>query len=97
VLPSLLDYWKKNQQWPEKLTLAFAALLVFYKGDYKGEILPVNDGKGVVEFFKTAWSEQSLESTIGMILANESLWGQNLDELPGLRGKIIEAIKSILG
>jgi tagaturonate reductase len=97
VLPSLLDYWEKNQQWPEKLTLAFAALLVFYKGEYKGEILPVNDDKGVMEFFKTAWDEPSLDSIIGIILSNKNLWGQNLDLLPGLQEKLIEKVKSILG
>jgi len=97
VLPSLLDYWEKNQQWPEKLTLAFAALLVFYKGEYKGEILPVNDDKGVMEFFKTAWAEPSLNSIIGIILSNKNLWGQNLDLLPGLQEKLIEKVKSILG
>ena len=96
VLPSLLGYWEKNQQWPEKLILAFAALLVFYKGEYKGEILPVNDDKGVTEFFKTAWSEPSLESTIGMILANERLWGQNLEELPGLKNELAKTAKDLL-
>jgi tagaturonate reductase len=90
VLPSLLGYWEKKQQWPENLTLAFAALLVFYKGEFEGEMLPVNDDKAVMEFFKTAWSEPSLESTIGMILSNENLWGQNLDLLPGLKEKLIE-------
>ncbi len=96
VLPSLLGYWEKNQQWPEKLTLAFAALLVFYRGDYKGEILPVNDDKGVMEFFKTAWEAPSLESTIRMILANESLWGQNLDKFPGLKNELTKIVKGIL-
>lgn len=96
VLPSLLAYWEKNQQWPEKLTLAFAALLVFYNGEFKGEILPVNDDKGVMEFFKTAWDEPSLESTIGMILANESLWGQNLEELPGLKNELTKTAKDLL-
>jgi len=96
VLPSLLGSWEKNQQWPEKLTLAFAALLVFYRGDYKGEILPVNDDKGVMEFFKTAWETPSLESTIGMILANESLWGQNLDKLPGLKIELTKIVRGII-
>lgn len=97
VLPSLLGYWEKNQQWPEKLTLAFAALLVFYKGSYNGESLPVNDEKGIMDFFVTAWEEPFLDSTIEIILSNENLWGQNLNELPGLRNKLEEAVKSILG
>ncbi|MDI1324993.1 MAG: tagaturonate reductase [Algoriphagus sp.] len=97
VLPSLLGYWVKNQYWPEKLTLAFAALLVFYKGEFEGEMLPVNDDKTVMEFFIEAWSKNSIEETVTLILSKESLWGQNLDELPGLREKLVEAIKSILG
>ncbi|MEP1085888.1 MAG: tagaturonate reductase, partial [Algoriphagus sp.] len=43
VLPSLLAYHDLKKEWPEKLILSFAALLVFYKGNYQGVETPVND------------------------------------------------------
>ena len=96
VLPSLLVYYKKNQQWPQKLTLAFAALLVFYRGEFKGEMLPVKDEKAVMEIFSQAWSKNSIEDTLTIILSNESLWGQNLDLLPGLKNEVLKSITKIL-
>ncbi len=96
VLPSLLGYSKKNQQWPQKLTLAFAALLVFYRGEFKGEILPVKDEKAVLEIFSEAWSKNSLEEAVTLILSNASLWGQNLDLLPGLKNEVLKSITEIL-
>lgn len=96
VLPSLLGYWEKRQHWPQNLTLSFAALMVFYKGEFKGEILPVNDEKTVMEFFTEAWSKNSLEETVRLILSKESLWGQNLDLLPGLKEEVIKSLQKIL-
>jgi len=96
VLPSLLGYYKKNQQWPQKLTLAFAALLVFYRGEFNGEMLPVKDEKAVMEIFSQAWSKNSIEDTLTIILSNESLWGQNLDLLPGLKNEVLKSITKIL-
>jgi tagaturonate reductase len=96
VLPSLLSYWEKHQRWPENLILAFAALLVFYKGELKGEILPVNDEKSIVDFFQSTWALPSYSETISQILANEHLWHQNLDKFPGLRQELTKAIESIM-
>lgn len=96
VLPSLLGYWEKKQQWPENLILAFAALLVFYKGEFKGEILPVNDDKAVMEFFTEAWSMNSLQETVSLILSKEAFWGQNLNLLPGLKEEVLKSLQKIL-
>jgi tagaturonate reductase len=96
VLPSLLGYWKKHQRWPENLILAFAALLVFYKGEFEGEILPVNDEKSIVDFFQSTWALPSYSETISQILANEHLWHLNLDKFPGLRQELTKAIEAIM-
>jgi tagaturonate reductase len=96
VLPSLLSYWEKHQRWPENLILAFAALLVFYKGEFEGEILPVNDEKSIVDFFQSTWAIPSLSDAISQMLSNEKLWQQNLDKFPGLRQELTKAIESIM-
>ncbi len=67
VLPSILEYIKRFDKMPETLLFAFAKLIEFYKTDM------TNDDKSVVEFMR--------EHNTAEILANESLWGQDLSFL----------------
>ena len=67
VLPSILEYIKRYNKMPETLLLAFAKLIEFYKTDM------TNDDADVVAFMK---SHNTAE-----ILANASLWGQDLSHL----------------
>ena len=67
VLPSILEYIKRYNKMPETLLFAFAKLLDFYKTDM------TNDAPDVVAFMK---SHNTAE-----VLANASLWGQDLSHL----------------
>lgn len=67
VLPSILSYKKKMGKYPEGLLFSFARLIEFYK---KGE---PKDAPEIIEYMKTA--------TIEEILANASLWGEDLSAL----------------
>ena len=67
VLPSILEYIKRYNKMPETLLFAFAKLIDFYKTDM------TNDDKDVVAFMK---SHNTAE-----ILANASLWGEDLSRL----------------
>jgi tagaturonate reductase len=96
VLPSLLSYWEKNQSWPQNLSLGFAALLLFYKGNFNEETLPLNDDPEVISFFSSAWKNPSLTETLKEICANESLWGVNLASYEGLITELKKSIHQIL-
>ncbi|MBQ5746952.1 MAG: tagaturonate reductase [Clostridia bacterium] len=67
VLPSILEYKKRFGKYPETLTFAFAKLIDFYRTDM------TNDDAEVTAFMKTA--------TVEEILANASLWGQDLSDM----------------
>ena len=67
VLPSILEYIKRFCKMPETLLFAFAKLIEFYKTDM------TNDDPDVVEFMRNHSTAE--------ILANESLWGQDLSFL----------------
>lgn len=67
VLPSLIQYIKRYNKMPEKLIFSFAKLIEFYKTDM------TNDDEKVTEFMKN--------STVEQILANESLWGEDISFL----------------
>ena len=67
VLPTLLEYKEKNGVAPKGLTLALANLIYFYKNDTP------DDAEGVVATMKN--------DSIADILANASLWGNDLSDL----------------
>ncbi|UZD24533.1 tagaturonate reductase [Algoriphagus halophytocola] len=96
VLPSLLGYYDVNQVWPERLTTSLAALLVFYRGEYKGETLPLNDSAEVLQACKKAWEEPNPEKTVQQLLSNKEFWGQDLSVLPGLTEKVTQEVNALL-
>ena len=67
VLPSILEYKKRFGKYPATLIFAFAKLIEFYRTDM------TNDDPEVVKFMKTA--------TVEEILANPSLWGEDLSDM----------------
>ncbi|MCC5936478.1 MAG: tagaturonate reductase [Lunatimonas sp.] len=97
VLPSLLGYIRKKEALPGRLVRSFAALMVFYRGRYKGETLPVNDTEEVMAFISDAWSSDDPYETVPTILANLSFWGQDLNQYPGLSDAVIQEVKALLG
>ena len=67
VLPSILEFIKRFNKMPETLLFSFAKLIDFYRTDM------TNDDADVTAFMKTA--------TVGEILANTNLWGEDLSFL----------------
>ena len=67
VLPSITEYIKRFDKMPETLIFSFAKLIEFYRTDM------TNDDKDVTAFMKTA--------SVGEILKNEKLWGEDLSYL----------------
>lgn len=86
-VPLLVNYYKEFGKAPELFAMGFAAYLQFmhavkeengkYFGDSNGELYPINcDYAG---YFYEAWKDFDLKK----ILADTSLWGADLSELPG--------------
>ncbi len=67
VLPSILEYIRRFDKYPETLLFSFAKLIDFYRTDM------TNDDAGVTAFMKTA--------TVAEILANTDLWDEDLSFL----------------
>ncbi|OMF88418.1 tagaturonate reductase [Paenibacillus sp. FSL R7-0273] len=89
LLPVLLRYQKERSQLPELTTLAFAALLLSYRGDRVAR----QDGAEVLEAFDKAWSNP--DSFVQTILADESLWGQDLTQVPGLADAVAAKLQEL--
>jgi len=96
VLPSLLAYYGLKKEWPEKLILSFAALLVFYKGSYKGVESPINDNPTLMAEFTSAWSLGSTRETVEKLLSERTYWGEDLSRYEGLVEAVTEAVNNLL-
>ncbi|MEP6734626.1 MAG: tagaturonate reductase [Chryseolinea sp.] len=95
VLPSILEYELIKGVLPENLVRSFAALLLFYRGKWKGEKMPVKDDEGVAEFIREAWAEPTTKHFVDRILSNVHLWGEDLTMVSGLGVRLVKEIESM--
>ncbi|QHL86740.1 tagaturonate reductase [Nibribacter ruber] len=97
VLPSVLEYQQRTGQLPQRLLKSLAALILFYKGEYNGQQIPLNDTPEVLEFFQAAWQKESVEETVKMALASEDFWGQDLNQINGLTALVTAEAVALQG
>ncbi|HKZ38529.1 MAG TPA: tagaturonate reductase [Chryseolinea sp.] len=95
VLPSVLEFKKRTGKLPVGLLYSLAALIRFYKGEWQGDTIPLNDSPEVLDFFKMAWQEQDVEKVVQKVLSNESFWGQDLTQVDGLANQVTKSLKQI--
>lgn len=93
VLPSILVFIDRYGEVPKGLVNAFAYLLLFYKGERNGQTIALNDEATNIEFFKRAWSMESVEAMVTTILGNETFWGRDLAKISNLSKTLIKEIE----
>jgi tagaturonate reductase len=92
VLPSVIEYTKRTGKLPEKLLHSLAALIRFYKGEVKGEAIPLNDTPEILEFFKKAWATNNPVQVVKATLSNKTFWDQDLTLIEGLENKVLHFV-----
>jgi len=95
VLPSLLEYVKRKNELPVRLVFAFACLIRFYKGEWKGESLPLNDDSEVMAEFVQIWKTNDYAVVADKALKNSTYWGEDLTKIKGLTKAISSALECI--
>ncbi|NHE58249.1 tagaturonate reductase [Cyclobacterium plantarum] len=96
VLPSLLDFIRKENRLPQHLCEAFAALIVFYRGHYKGEKIPLKDKEEILHYFDQIWKIKSSEEVVAGVLSKIEFWDQDLNLIPGLSQALIREVDLLL-
>ncbi|MFC3417231.1 mannitol dehydrogenase family protein [Algoriphagus hitonicola] len=96
VLPSICTFYRQRGILPENLIISFAVLLIFYKGKFKEELLPIQDDNEVLKFFDESWKKSDFNLAVETILANQEIWGQDLNLLSGLKEQLVKEIDKIL-
>lgn len=101
VLPSLLEYHKRRGELPDLLTFSLAALILFYRGEERGETslkarrplddadYEINDSPEVLDWFLDAWThDKDIKVLVEAFLAKTDYWEQDLNDVPGLCDKV---------
>ena len=96
VLPSVLEYHKRTGKLPERLLHSLAALILFYRGEWKGENILLNDEPEVLRFFRNAWQQQQQTSdVVEAVLSNTTLWDTDLTKIEGMPALVTEHVKRL--
>ena len=89
-LPGLKTYLERKGKLPEGLVLGLAAIITYYKGGVRadGAAIVPNDAPAIMELLNTLWSTGSTQKVAEGVLAATSVWGEDLNEIPGLTGLV---------
>ena len=95
-LPGLKTYLERKGELPKGLVLGLAAIITYYKGGKRGdvEIVP-NDDAAIVALLKDLWATGDLHKVAEGVLAAEFIWGENLNEIPGLTDLVVADLEII--
>ena len=96
IAPQLLRYVEVQGQLPQRLVLALAATIRLYRGD----VIALADDAATLDWFAAAWRDvdsgrQSLAQLAQGWLANEKVWGRDMNAVPGLAQAVTTALVRI--
>lgn len=96
-LHGLKTYLKRKGHLPEGLVLGLAAIMVYYRGGKRADgvdIVP-NDAPEIMELLSKLWKEGDVENLVKTVLAQTSIWGEDLNAIPGLKDRVVYYINRI--
>lgn len=97
-LPGVKEYLKRKGMLPEGLVLGLAAIMVYYRGGKRADgvdIVP-NDAPEIMSMLTQLWDEGSVENLVKRVLATTSIWGEDLNAIPGFADRVIYYVDKIL-
>ena len=96
ILPSLLGCFEQRGELPPRLLLALAAFIRLYKGEWRGQSIPLNDDPQVLHWFQQQWAQAiSLNDLVAAVLSNTALWEEDLTSVPGLAAGLSDNLRAI--
>lgn len=97
-LPGVKEYLKRKGVLPEGLVLGLAAIMVYYRGGKRADgvdIVP-NDAPEIMSMLTQLWNEGSVENLVKSVLSTTSIWGEDLNAIPGFADRVIYYVDKIL-
>lgn len=71
--------------------------MVYYRGGKRADgvdIVP-NDAPEIMELLSKLWKEGDVENLVKTVLAQTSIWGGDLNAIPGLKDRVVYYINRI--
>lgn len=95
-LPGLKKYLERKGTLPQGLVLGLAGIITYYKGGRRGdvEIVPADDA-AVISLLKELWASGDVSVVSRGVLGAESIWGEDLNAIPGLTAMLEEKLSLI--
>jgi tagaturonate reductase len=104
------EFHRRTGQLPRRLVFSLAALIAFYRGtEFRdgglvglraGQEYPIRDDAPVLELFDRVWtryeSRGDAREVARTVLAEGSIWGEDLNDLPGLTEAAAADLEAIL-
>lgn len=96
-LPGLKTFLARKGELPQGLVLGLAAIITYYKGDARADGMKAepNDAKEIMELLKNLWATGSYRQVAEGVLAEESIWGEDLNKIPGLTDRVAYYLEAI--
>ncbi len=92
VLPSIVTYYQRRHALPANLVDAFGALLVFYRGKWNDEVIPLNDSAEIMEGFRQAWTANTPREVVDYVASLDKTYQDAFRTVPGLATALESAI-----
>jgi tagaturonate reductase len=102
VLPTLLESKNVAGKYPPRLVLSFAALVAHSRGKFGKVKLNCKDRAPINTLYAEAWQEydespDSVRELLSIVFEETSVWGQDLNMLPGLHRAVSAQLIDLLG
>ncbi len=103
-VPLLKEHYRNNLYVPDYMALGFAGYIFFmkcestengkYYGENKGVMYPVQDEQAA--YFRLQWQKDNINEIVVNVMGNQSLWGEDLNLLPGFTFAVANYMKSFI-
>ena len=95
-LPGLKTYLNRKGTLPQGLVLGLAGIITYYKGGKRGDvdIVPADDA-AITGLLKELWAGGDVAKVAQGVLGAEFIWGEDLNEIPGLTGMLTAQLELI--
>ena len=84
-LPGLKTYLARKGELPKGIVLGLAAICTYYKGGKRGDVdIVPNDDPKIMQLLKDLWVTGDVRKVAEGVLADDFIWGEDLNAVPGL-------------
>ena len=84
-LPGLKTYLERKGELPKGIVLGLAAICTYYKGGKRGDVdIVPNDDPKIMDLLKNLWATGDVRKVAEGVLADDFIWGEDLNAVPGL-------------